>query len=529
MPRFTLPSFVVIALSFLIAAAPACSETPSVPEPSNGLPLSGRVSRIINGTPATEQRFDAVVQLRYMGSGICSGTLITDTVVLTAAHCVYVKGCEYNYATGQSRNCQLETNADRFRIEVHPSDMGGGISTTRQSRTVTDVHPHPDYEGHLTEVYGSDIALLRIKQPFDNVTPIPALPNEPGFAWAQADVGSEVTFVGYGVTETGSSGQRLYVTDPIDIVCLTGDDSCPREATPGTVCSYFGNGLTCSGDSGGPLLIERDGVLYNGGVTSYGDANCRSFGCSTAVSSFADWIADYLGGDGLPGGAGCVNNGQCQSGICTLGVCCDKVCVDAPCEACSTARGAAMAGVCAWTTSICEDGDLCTSGDRCGQGICRTGLATTTCPAENQCNFASVCEPSTGQCQPRDQKPIDTPCDDGNACTLNDHCHLGACVNTGTIHCPSPGECQTLRGNSGCHTVTGACMYEDVADGISCGEAGDAATCQSGKCVKPKSNSGGGCGVVTDGRGKVDPNAGWLATLAVLAMGLCRHSIRRWG
>lgn len=475
-----IPLFAV-ALSSLALSALACSREEAIPSGDSAVAVRSPWRGIINGTPATDKHFDAVVQLFYQGFGICSGTLITDTVVLTAAHCVYVKDCEWNALTQRSENCQLETDPDTFRVYVHQSARDADY----QVRSITDIHAHPGYDA---AAFVDDIALLRLSSPFQGVTPIPALPNEPGLAWSEADEGTEVIYVGFGLDEAGSSGTRLEIHQALSSVCL-GEEQCGR-ASPRTVCSNYQNGLICSGDSGGPLLIERDGVFYSGAVSAYADEQCRHYGCSTAVSAYADWIADYLGGSDLPAGAECINNGQCQSGICTLGVCCDRTCTNAPCEACSSVRGAYLSGTCSYTSASCEDGDLCTIGDYCRRGTCTSGW-NKTCAQGDICNEAERCDPATGACLAREPKPLGTSCDDGDACTLSDYCLLGACVGEGTVYCPPAGECQRAIGG-GCDRYTGACMYEDLPDGTLCGNGGDdKARCQGGVCEKPSS---GGCG-----------------------------------
>ena len=46
----------------------------------------------------------------------------------------------------------------------------------------------------------------------------------------------------------------------------------------------------CNGDSGGPAVIRRGNRLYVAGITSYGDKICASYGVSTAVQDYYEWI-----------------------------------------------------------------------------------------------------------------------------------------------------------------------------------------------------------------------------------------------
>ena len=499
----------LLTLTFALSA---CPDERDAPSHGPALAANQPWRRIINGTPATEARYDAAVQLAYRGHGICSGTLITDDVVLTAAHCVYVKDCVYDPVTWDSHDCQLETDLSQFRVYVRQSeDADGG-----QVREVIEVHAHADYDANFADpalsVGGppNDIALLKLAAPFRDVTPIPALPDAAGLAWTLADEGAKITYVGFGLTETGTSGERLRVAETVTHVCL-GDEECGSIAMPKMICARLVDGMICSGDSGGPMLIERDGVTYVGAVSSYGDKGCKSFGCSTAVSAYADWIAEFLGGDGLANGDGCIDADQCLSGVCSLGVCCDRACTGAPCEACSRYRSRAGAhGTCGDTTAGCDDGDLCTLGDRCAGGSCRPGY-DKFCPSADQCNAASVCDPATGECAARVPKSADTACDDRNACTLDDHCLLGSCVGAGTVYC-APRDCQQLLGG-GYYPNTGTCAYENLPDGAACGGEGSRAKCRSGACEKPSSS--GGCGATGSGAAG-GPIVLWMMALGAL-------------
>jgi hypothetical protein len=98
---------------------------------------------------------------------------------------------------------------------------------------------------------------------------------------------------------------------------------------------------------------------------------------------------------------------------------------DGPCEqtACAPATG-----VCTKTpkpsTAICDDGNACTTGDKCnGTGACTPGTAKV-CDDSIACT-ADSCSPGTGNCS---FTPDPKVCDDNNPCTL-DLCTATGCSN----------------------------------------------------------------------------------------------------
>jgi len=113
----------------------------------------------------------------------------------------------------------------------------------------------------------------------------------------------------------------------------------------------------------------------------------------------------------------------------------------------------------------CDDGDLCTTGDQCLEGEC-LGLAPT-CHDGDDCT-ADSCSPDTGDCQFLSQSNY--PCDDGNACTNGDICQEGICIPGVPVDCTDADpctidDCLELPTDQG-----GGCTHEpDV--GLACDDA----------------------------------------------------------
>src|SRR5581483_443850 len=154
----------------------------------------------------------------------------------------------------------------------------------------------------------------------------------------------------------------------------------------------------------------------------------------------------------------------------------------------------------------CDDGDACTAGktgDHCsGTGNACVPGAPVVCDGEcltGACDAAKGCVP----------KPTTTPCDDGDACTVGDHCSkTGTCVPAGPRTCSGacltgtcdPGSgCRPAPAGTVCRGVAGPCDVAETCDG----ETGtcpadsflDASTvCRAaaGPCDVPETCTGGG-------------------------------------
>ena len=261
---------------------------------------------IVYGSLDTNPAHMATVALTQgpNGSFFCSGTLITDTVVLTAGHCLQ----------GSSGNPYVF--------------FGDDVRRNGEYRATVEGEVHPDYNGQSIR---NDIALLRLASPAPtDIESIPYLPAELGLSAADQGV-TTVDFSGFGRDENNNSGVKLHVVDTIDVVC-DGPGSCAGYVNPLMFGYDQQPGGPCSGDSGGPSYILRGGVEYVAGVTSYGDQDCAQYGASTTADRFAEWIDAFIAPEICGNGVDDDGDGRVD--------CADRECgTDATCpDTCETAQ-----------------------------------------------------------------------------------------------------------------------------------------------------------------------------------------------
>lgn len=253
-------------------------------------PLAQPSMGIYNGSAPDSPEHGAVVALHEVFGGgsvyaspFCSGTLISEDVVVTAGHCVEDWGGGVMGAGD---------------LAVYVGD-DPSVDLAAHVYTVAEVSQHPDYNSW--SLIG-DIALLRLSSPVtEPISPVDALPPAQGFT--AADAGSIVNFAGFGTTEFGGFGEKLQVDLELGGLGCGGAPGC-FGADPNTQVGYAqpaADGGPCSGDSGGPMFVYRSGTPYLGGVTSYGDARCTQYGVSTRVDAYDTYITDFVGdGGGTP-------------------------------------------------------------------------------------------------------------------------------------------------------------------------------------------------------------------------------------
>ncbi|XP_075986084.1 chymotrypsin-like elastase family member 2A [Anticarsia gemmatalis] len=258
---------------------------------------------IVNGQPTAPGDWPFHVALfkvegKYF-KYICGGTLLSKTLILTAAHCASIQGAP---VLPESLNVVLGKH----------NLIGGDIAP--QEREVFQVIIHPRYNA---KNLNNDIALLKLKSEvvFDDYV-------QPACLWDTNSYkklpGGEVfgTVAGWGLDnkdELSTTLQQVTLPKISEATCLKSNPVFFQKTLNSyKFCAGYTNGTSvCNGDSGGGFLIfvpdvagdstHKSGTWHVHGIVSMtlrrNDApicDPNQYALFTDVAKYRDWVMGYL-------------------------------------------------------------------------------------------------------------------------------------------------------------------------------------------------------------------------------------------
>ncbi|XP_061692941.1 plasminogen activator, urokinase a isoform X2 [Syngnathoides biaculeatus] len=245
-----------------------------------------RMNKIVGGSFVTARSQPWVAAIFHQRNRfLCGGSLIAPCWVLTAAHC---------FTDGE------RTNLQRLSVFLGKSAINETDDVNEQKFTVEKLILHQTYN---EANYNNDIALLKIRSSSGSGC---AVRSESARAvclpppHTQLPVGSQCIIAGFGKEKFRAFQFSQYLKEAqVNLLSQSHCKQNPMYAnllTDNMFCAVGPNWNmdACKGDSGGPLLCENAGRLFQFGIVSWGIgcAQENNPGVYTQLTKYNQWIAE---------------------------------------------------------------------------------------------------------------------------------------------------------------------------------------------------------------------------------------------